>query len=106
MIEIKLYIGLNDMLTKKQLFSTDKYMSVLKKICFSYHVAFSIDVIQGGYFHENGDFSEENTLVLTLIDIDRSIAEEIAKDLCVFFHQDSIMITEDRVRVSFIHESL
>lgn len=44
--------------------------------------SFSFVVEQGGYLHENGSYTEENTLVLSLIDTDETIINEIAKDLC------------------------
>lgn len=48
----------------------------------------------------------ETTLVLTLIDVEKSVVEEIAKDLCTFFHQESVLITEGRVNSYYISESL
>jgi len=106
MTETKIYVGLNDSITKTQLFETERYISILKKVCYAYHTAFSFDVESGGYFHENGDFTKENTLVLTLIDTEKETVNEIAKDLCAFFHQESVMITENPVQTYFIKDSL
>ncbi len=106
MKETKIYVGLNDAETKKQKYELERYRSVLKQICFSYHVAFSVSVSEGGYFHDNGEYTEENTLVLTLIDTDKALIEEIAKDLCVFFNQESVLITEDEVRAYYIQEKI
>ena len=79
---------------------------MLKRVCASYHVPFSISFEQGGYMHENGEYTEELTLVTSFIDLDSKIINEIAKDLCVFFHQESVLITEDRIRAYFINEKL
>ncbi|MCR5808541.1 MAG: DUF3574 domain-containing protein [Clostridiales bacterium] len=106
MIETKIYVGLNDSETKEQKLDTQKYVSVLKNVCRSYGAAFSFVLEQGGYMHEDGAYTQENTLVLSLIDADKRIIDEIAKDLCVFFHQESVMITQDLVRAYFISESL
>ena len=106
MYETKIYVGLNDSETMTQHFSTEKYVSILKKVCYSYHVAFSFSTVQGGYFHEDGQYTQENTLVLTLIDTDKNIVNEIAKDLCVFFHQESVLITEDEIRAYYVNERL
>lgn len=97
MTETRLYVGLNDAETKKQIFETKQYMEQLKKICFKYHVPFSVGMEEGGYFHENGEYVEEKTLVLTLIDVSREIIRSIADDLLVLFHQETILITEDVV---------
>ncbi len=105
MTETKIYVGLNDLETKKQEHDTATYVSVLKKVCRSYHVPFSVSLSEGGYMHEDGQYTEELTLVISLIDADSTIINEIARDLCVFFHQESVMITEDRVRAYFITES-
>lgn len=106
MTETKIYVGLNDSVTKTQLFETETYINVLRNVCFGYKMPFSFDVEEGGYIHENGDYTRENSLVLTLIDADKKIVNEIAKDLCAFFHQESVLITESAVRSYYISESL
>ena len=66
MTETKIYVGLNDAVTKNQLFSTEKYVKILKNVCFAYGTPFSFALEEGGYIHENGEYTKENTLVLTL----------------------------------------
>lgn len=106
MTETKIYVGLNDMVTRTQLFDTEKYVNILREVCYAYETPFSFGLEEGGYIHEDGEYTRETTLVLTLIDVDRNLSNEIAKDLCVFFHQESVMITEDQVRTYFVSESL
>ena len=106
MVETKIYVGLNDSVEKKQLMETEKYISVLRNVCRGYGIPFSFDVEEGGYIHENGDYTRETTLVLTLIDIDKTIVNEVAKDLCTFFHQESVLITEGFVRSYYVSETL
>ncbi len=101
-----IYIGLNDKDTGAQKFSTEKYLSILKEVCRAYHVAFSFYPITGGYFHEDGRYTEENTLTLMLMNVEKDTVMEIAKDLCVFFHQESIMVTGDPCSVVFVKETL
>jgi len=103
--ETRIYVGLNDSVTKMQLFETEKYISILKDVCCAYHTPFSFDVEEGGYIHENGEYTKETTLVLTLIGTDNTVVNEIAKDLCAFFHQESVLITENNIRSYFIQES-
>ena len=74
----------------------------MKEICKKHHVAFSVDLEQGGYYHEDGEYTEENSLVLILIDADAALVQRIAKELCAAFHQESVLVTEDRVSGSFI----
>ena len=106
MNEVKIYVGLNDSVTLTQLFDNEKYIKILKYVCTNYHVPFSFSLSQGGYYHESGEFTQENTLVLTLIDVSDDVANEIAKDLCVFFHQESVMITYGQSRMKMVRESL
>ncbi len=102
-----IYVGLNDKDTGVQAFSTEKYLSILKGVCRSYEVAFSVHPINGGYFHADGRYTEENTLVLTLMDIDETTVMEIAKDLCAFFHQESVMVTTSApCSVVFVSEEI
>ena len=68
MIETKIYVGLNDAVTKKQIFETEKYISILRNVCYAYHTSFSFDVEEGGYIHENGEYTREPSLILILID--------------------------------------
>ena len=49
---------------------------------------------EGGYIHESGEYVQETSLVLTLIDVDDSTVAEIAKDLCMFFRQESVLVTK------------
>ena len=94
MIKTDIYIGLNDQETKEQRFETAKYITVLKDVCKSYKVPFSFNVSEGGYIHESGEYVQETSLVLTLIDVDDSTVAEIAKDLCMFFRQESVLVTK------------
>ena len=87
-------------------FDTEKYLSILKKVCHSYRLAFSVHRIEGGYFHENGDYVEETTLVLTLLDAQEETVMEIAKDLCAFFKQESVMVTFSPCSVVFVKEDI
>ena len=101
-----IYVGLNDSETGVQKFGTEKYVSILKTVCRSYSVAFSVHVINGGYFHEDGRYTEENTLSLMLIGVEDDVILEIARDLCAFFHQESVMVTSSPSSVIFVKEQL
>ena len=101
-----IYVGLNDSETGVQKFETEKYLSVLERLCKSYQVAFSVQQINGGYFHEDGRYTENNTLKLTLMDTPDETVMEIAKDLCVFFNQDSVLVKSSPSSMIYVHEKL
>ena len=102
MIETRLYVGLNDAETKQQLFETEQYTAQLKQLCSAYHVPFSVGIEEGGYYHENGEYVEEKTLVLTLIGVGKETILKIAKGLQTMFHQESILVTEEPVKGTYI----
>ena len=101
-----IYIGLNDADTGAQKFDTEKYLSILKNVCRNYQVPFSVHRIDGGYFHEDGRYAEENTLSLMLMDVPEETVLEIAKDLCAFFHQESVLVTSSPCSAVFVKEQL
>lgn len=105
-IQATIYVGLNDSVTHVQKFSTEKYISLLKNICKSYGLAFTMNRISGGYFHDDGTYVEENSLALILLDVEESIVEDVAKDLCAFFNQESVMVTYSQAEVHYVKEKI
>ena len=74
-------------------------------VCYSYKVPFSFQVQEGGYIYESGEYARETSLVLTLIDVDKTVVNDIAKDLCAFFHQESVLVTESHLQAHFVRET-
>ena len=56
--------------------------------------------------HDDGRYTQEKTLVISLIDVSDELVNEIAKDLCAFFNQESVMITEGEIKAYFVNDSL
>ena len=106
MVKSEIYIGLHDATAKTQLFESEKYIKVLRNVCYSYKVPFSFSVQEGGYIYENGEYARENSLVLTLIDVEKSVVNDIAKDLCAFFRQESVLVTESEIQAYYVREAL
>lgn len=106
MKETKLYVGMSSKSNLQQTLDDEKYISILKRVCRHYHVPFTFTVSSGGYIMETGEYVEEKSLVLSLIDLDDELIGEVAKDLCVFFNQESILITENEIRSYFVREEL
>ena len=105
-IQSTIYIGLNDGDTGVQKFDTEKYLSVLKKVCHNFQVAFSVHRIEGGYFHEDGTYVEETTLALMLMNTPEETVIDIARDLCAFFNQESVMVTTAPCSVVFVKDAI
>lgn len=105
-VQYTIYIGLNDAEDGVQKFETKTYLDILKNVCRSYGVAFSVHRLNGGYFHEDGRYTEENTLSLMLMNTPEETVTEIAKDLCAFFRQESVMVTAAPCSVVFVQERI
>ena len=101
-----IYIGLNDSETGVQKYDSEKYISILKKVCKHHKLAFTIQTINGGYFHEDGRYTEENTLMLKLVGVPEETVMELAKEFCVLFNQESVMVTTSPTTVVFVKDTL
>ena len=60
-------------------FGNEKYVRVLRNVCYSYRVPFSFHVQEGGYICENGEYARETSLGVTLIDVEKAVVGDIAK---------------------------
>ena len=101
--ETHIYVGLNDADARQQLHETESYIETLKRVCIDYGTAFSFDVVNGGYIHDDGEYTEEKTIVLTLIDAPKETVDGISQDLCKLFHQESVLVTIGLVKARMVH---
>lgn len=101
-----IYIGLNDAKSKNQEHSTERFLRILYNVCKGYEVSFSVSELHGGYFCKDSTFVNENSLCITLVGAEDALADEIAKDICAFFNQESVMVIRDNVECRFISEKL
>ncbi len=106
MLEARIYVGLRDKDSHEQRFEIEKYKSILKEVCKNYRAPLSLNVIEGGYFHDDGSWVDENTLLVTFIGIRIKTVYEIARDICTFFRQETVMITYTPVIRFNIHDDL
>ena len=103
-IEARIYVGLRDKDSHEQHFDIQKYKSVLKSVCKNYRAPFSLQVIEGGYYHQDGTYVEENTLLITLMGLPSERVYTIAQELCNLFNQETVMVTCAPV-LHFIHRN-
>lgn len=101
-----IYVGLNDADTKQQKYETEKFEKVLYLVCKNYQVSFSLAHLAGGYFHDNGQFVAENSLQITLIGGSENVVNEISKDICAFFNQESVLVVHDIVDSFLVRNEL
>ena len=89
-------MGLKDVATNTQLFENEKYIRVLRNVCYSYKAPFSFNVLEGGYIYESGEYARETSLVLTLIVVEKAVVNDM----------EYVMITKKQIRAYFVHETL
>ena len=96
MIESRIYVGLCDRDSHEQIHDTKTYKEALKNICRNHK--------SPGYFHNDGSWVDENTLLITLIGTPQMVVYKIAKEVCTAFHQESVMITSNAVVRFNVHD--
>ena len=101
-----IYVGLNDGDSKEQLYSTERFQKLLYMVCKNYKVSFSITTLEGGYFHDDGQFVQEKSLQTVLLGASEEAVDEISKDICAFFNQESVLIVHDEVDSYFVRNAL
>lgn len=95
-------VGFNDGDEKIQKYSEETYEKIITNVCKGYRIAYSINKMVGGYIYDDGTFVKENSACIVLVGATDEQAEEIAKDLCAFFNQESVMIVKSSADVKFI----
>lgn len=99
-------VGLNDKDAKTQLIQTERVLRLVKNCCKGYSMAFSSYLQDGGYIHDNGDFVLEKSVCIVFIDPAENVIDEIARDLCAFMKQESVIVTVEDVMTCYISETL
>ena len=99
-------IGMNDCLSHKQEIDEEKIIRLTNNCCKNYGLSFSSVIQSGGYIHENGNYVMEKSLNLVLIDADEFAVNELAKDICCFINQESVLITVDDVACYYVSERI
>ena len=103
MNQYNIYVGLNDQFTRKQMHDTERYVKILKHICKAYRASFTFSVQEGGYIYENGDLEHEKSLHISMLDQPEETVNAVARDLCTFFNQESVLIVQSDVKMYYMN---
>lgn len=99
-------VGLDDKDEKLQKIQTERALRLVTSCCKGYGAAFSSYLQDGGYIHDSGEYVLEKSVCIVFIDPDRNMIEEIAKDLCAFMNQESVLVTVEDIECFSISENL
>lgn len=97
----KLAIGLNDKNTLKQEISTEKAISIIKNKMESLQKGFSLKTQIGGYLMESGQYVYENSIELSIFEIEKLEIFKICDYFKQVFNQESILIVEIKEQALF-----
>ncbi len=95
-------IGMNDSKTHEQEIETERIIRLANNCCKNYGLNFSSIIQSGGCIQEDGRYVIENSLGLVFIDADENTVNELAKDVCCFLNQESVLVTVDEVIRYFV----
>ena len=90
----KLYIGLNDKNTLEQIIDTQKAIEIICNIIKEYKKGFSLVQQKGGYMMESGQYVFENSLALSIFEINEKQLFNFCDIFKKVFNQESILIVE------------
>lgn len=90
----KLSIGLNDKITLKQEISTESAIFTIKQKMESLKKGFSLKTQAGGYLMESGQYTFENSIELSIFEIEKLEMFRICDFFKQAFNQESILIVE------------
>ena len=94
MKKYEIYVGLNDKDTGKEKLTSDDFARILSEICANRKIGFTMSTQFGGYAHNQG-YVVENSLKVTLLNIEEEQVEEIGRILKERINTDTIMITSE-----------
>ena len=93
MKKFTLYLGLNDSQTKKQVIPNEDAVNIVTALLvheYSLDGA-TLQLATGIYQYEDGEIVKENTILITLFDVQDEVISDIIDDLKVIFNQQCIL---------------
>lgn len=102
----EIWVGFNDGETKEQKYAEEIYEKIITNVCKGYRISYSANKMIGGYIHKDGTFVKENSACITLVGATNQQVEEIAKDLCAFFNQESVTVIKSDITCSSISNNI
>ena len=87
----KVYVGLNDQLTKKQEIETEKALIDVSEYLANHFEGATVYNGIGVYKHNDGTVVRENSLIIELVFVDDNMVNEMINHFRVIFNQESVM---------------
>lgn len=87
----KVYVGLNDQLTKKQEITTEKALIDVSEYLANHFEGATVYNGIGVYKHNDGTVVRENSLIIELVFVDDNMVNDMINHFRVIFNQESVM---------------
>ena len=87
----KVYVGLNDQLTKKQEIETETAMVIVSEYLANHFEGATVYNGIGVYKHNDGTVVRENSLIIELVFVDDNTVNEMINHFREILNQESIM---------------
>lgn len=94
-----IYIGTNDKDTYSQLISTDESKQMVNNICAEYlEEGYTIVDGEGYWIDDTGISTDEDTIILILVNADEEVVYDIADQIIEDLNQSAVLIEKDSIQ--------
>lgn len=100
-IEYQILIGCNDSQSHDEVVNEHELRELISLFFTRKKIDFSILSAQGGYLHEDGRFTTENTLCVNIIGACDLDIFKLAKSLSMFMNQECVLIIRNALKTEF-----
>ena len=100
-IEYQILIGCNDPQLNDEVVKEHELRELISLFFARKKIDFSILSANGGYLHEDGHFTTENTLCVNIIGDPNLDIFQLAKSLSMFMNQECVLITRNALNTEF-----
>ena len=100
-VEYQVLIGCNDSQSHDEVVNEHELRELLSSFFARKKIDFSILSANGGYLHEDGRFTTENTLCVNIIGASDLDIFRLAKSLSMFMNQECVLIIRNAVKTEF-----
>ena len=97
-IEYQIYIGFNDSQANAQIVKEEELEDMISEFFRRKKIDFSLMNGEGGFFHQDGTFAHEKTLIVNIIGQQGLDIIKLAKSLSMFMNQECSLVTKSPLK--------
>ena len=101
-VEYQIFIGCRDPQLAEEIFSKKEMTDLISAYFERIQMDFSLSVIKGGYYYENGWFDTENTLCISIIGDAEMEILRIAGAISMFLNQECSLVVKNPLKMKIM----